>query len=74
MTKKYNVHDNRYPEDIYQFTDFGRAVTTAIGLTFGATIVDAETNAILYVTYKRGTQQVFITVVDGELRIKETAN
>lgn len=72
MEKKYIVHDNRYPEDTYQFSDYGKAVVCAIGLYYGATIIDAETKAILYVTYKRETQRVFITVVDGELRIKET--
>ena len=72
MENKYILQNNRHPQDTYHFNDFGEAVMKAMDLFPGGTISDATTGAILYVTYQQGLQKVFITTVNGEVRITET--
>ena len=71
MEKKYIVHTNRYPECNVGFDDYGEALMAAMNSPYATTISNAATGAILYVTYKQGDIRVFITTVDGEVRIKE---
>lgn len=72
MENKYIVHTNRYPECNVVFDDYGKALMAAMNSPYATTISNAATGAILYVTYKQGDIRVFITTVDGEVRIKET--
>lgn len=71
MENKYIVHDNYKPESTFGFNNYGEAITAAIKLE-SATITDATTGAILYVTYTYGDTRIFITTVNGEVRIKES--
>jgi hypothetical protein len=72
MENKYIVHDNYKPESTFGFNNYGEAITAAINCAESATITDATTGAILYVTYAYGDTRVFITTVNGEVRITET--
>ncbi len=72
MEKKYIVYRNTYPEDMSRFNDYGEAVMCAINFSSDATIANETTGEILYVTYKRGSTQVFITTVNGKVRITES--
>lgn len=72
MENNFIVHCNRYPEDIRRYSNYGEAIITAMNRPDGATISDETTGAILYVTYKHGDIRVFITTVNGEVRIAQT--
>lgn len=71
MEKKYIVHDNYKPECTLGFNDYGEAIMAALNSAESATISNAATGAILYVTYMQGDFRVHITTVDGKVRIKE---
>lgn len=73
MEHKYIVHDNYKPASTFGFNDYAEAVMVAIKLE-SATISDATTGAILYVTYAYGDTRVYITTVCGDVRIKEVIN
>jgi hypothetical protein len=71
MTNKYIVQHNYKSDFSKSFDDYADAILTAIKCE-GATISDATTGAILYVTYTYGDTRVYITTVNGEVRITET--
>ena len=71
MEKKYIVRNNMRSERGEIFTSYPIAVMSAVQHE-SATIYDADNGTILYVTYQMGDTRMFITTVNGELRVKET--
>jgi hypothetical protein len=70
MKNKYIVQHNYQPENSKSFEDYSEAIMNAIRFD-SATISDATTGAILYVTYAYGDTRVYITTVNGKVRITE---
>jgi hypothetical protein len=73
MEKKYIVQHNYKPDSSKSFEDYADAIMAAIKCD-SATISDATTGAILYVTYTYGDTRIYITTINGEVRIKEANN